>query len=229
MESFKSKVRTCVKKIYHKFNPQYKYILQINDEVYKLNNKIEELERNNIEKKAEVNSEIDIDRLLLGTDIRNARYLYLLRYIRENDKVLDIEGKCGTGADILTKYTPIDYCECINSIDYYTEIAKIYYVSESVNFYTANWNEVKGKYNIITFFDENKTNCLTKESIKQLYERLEFSGILAISLKQNLKVDLFEKIGFKIEKKLYQSIGNAELKENDDNCNITVIYFRKDE
>ena len=227
MKKLKNNVKNYIKRIYYKINPQYKYVLQINDEIYKLNRKIEELEHS--KKNMDTTIEINIDKLLLGMDIKNVRYLYLLRYIKENDRVLDIEGDCGTGADLLMKYTPVDSCDCINSIGYYTEIGKMYYSSENVKFYTGNWSNCEKKYNVITFLDENKASCLSGEEIKQLYDQLEFGGILAISLKQEVKMNLFEKSGFKIEKKLYQSQNDIELKENDNNSNVIVAYLKKNE
>ena len=44
MKKLKNNVKNYIKRIYYKINPQYKYVLQINDEIYKLNRKIEELE-----------------------------------------------------------------------------------------------------------------------------------------------------------------------------------------
>ena len=103
----------------------------------------------------------------------------------------------------------------------------MYYSSENVKFYTGNWSDCEKKYNVITFLDENKASCLSGEEIKQLYDQLEFGGILAISLKQEVKMNLFEKSGFKIEKKLYQSQNDIELKENDNNSNVIVAYLKK--
>lgn len=229
MGSFKLKLRSYIKKIYHKLNPQYKYILQMNDEMHILSRRIDELKQMNLAKCEE--SDINIDKFLLGTDSKNVRYLYLLRYIRESDRVLDIEGEFGAGVELLSKYTPADYCDCVNSISFYTEIAKMYFSSENVKFHTGNWSDLENKYNVITFFDERKTSCLNDKDIIELYEKLEFGGILAIAVFDDIRLEKFEKNGFIIEKKLYQNIGCGELmeKREDNNSNIIVAYLKKDE
>ena len=44
MKNVKNKLRGIVKSVYHKWNPQYKYIMDINDRTIRLENRISSLE-----------------------------------------------------------------------------------------------------------------------------------------------------------------------------------------
>lgn len=85
---------------------------------------------------------LERDALFLATDPIVYRYLYLLRYIRENDRVLDVEAEYGTGMDLLYRYTPMDRGLCLNSIDYYTRLGGMYYGSESVRYQTGTVHDL---------------------------------------------------------------------------------------
>lgn len=230
MWKLKNKIRGLVKKLYHKANPQYRYILHMNDMLVEIEKKINELKTADISTASSERSEIQ--KLFLAADYMNYRYLYLARYINENDKVLDIEAGYGTGVDLLAKYTAVDECICLNSIDYYTKVGAMYYQSDFVKFKTGWYETLDQKFNIITFFNEEKTAFLNSGSINILGNLVEYNGILALAFKQSFegKTELIEtllKTGFGIEIRLYQNRTIPELSETE-TCNISeIIYLRK--
>ena len=230
MWRLKNKVRGIVKKIYHKVNPQYRYILHMNDRLMEIEKRIDELKT--IDVAAASNDHEEIKKLFLAADYINYRYLYLARYVNENDKVLDIEAGYGTGVDLLAKYTAVDECICLNSIDYYTKVGAMYYQSDFVKFKTGWYESLDQKFNIITFFDEEKTAFLNGDSIEQLGKLVEYNGILALAFKTNFdgRNGLIEKLlksGFKIEIRLYQNRTLPELLETEANNTSEIIYLRK--
>lgn len=232
MWKLKNKIRAYVKRVYHKLNPQYKYILHMNDVINSLEIRMTELEKKTQISKQQSNSEIE--KLFLASDPIVYRYLYLKRYIRENDRVLDIEGQYGAGADLLEKYTAIDTCLCLNSINYYTELGKKYYQSDSVKFQTGSFKDVDGKFDLICFFEENKSVLLRKDDIKYLIEMLEVNGILAIAWENPIGeakefLEKHEEYGVSMDKIFYQNHSDCELTEEmKENASI-ITYFRKNE
>lgn len=232
MWKLKNKIRTCIKRGYHKLNPQYKYILHMNDVIDNIETRMNELERKIQISKQQNNNEIE--KLFLASDPIVYRYLYLKRYIKENDRVLDIESQYGTGADLLEKYTAIDTCLCLNSINYYTELGEKYYQSDSVKFQTGSFKDVEGKFDLICFFEENKSILLKKDDIKYLIDMLEVNGILAIAWKEPQEdvkefLEKYEEYGVLMDKKFYQSQSDCELTEElKDNASI-ITYLKKNE
>ena len=230
MWRLKNKIRGFAKKMYHKLNPQYKYILHMTDAIDRIEQRLNEQKLNIPSNYQASNSELK--KLYLAEDYINYRYLYLARYIRENDRVLDIEGGYGTGIDLLSRYTAVDECICVNSISYYTKIGAMYYQSDFVKFRTGCFERIDEKFNIVTFFDEEMTEFLDEQNIKKLGELVEYNGILAVAFKKNFteKEALIEKlkaIGFQIETRLYQNQNIPELLETEIGDMNEVIYLRK--
>ena len=120
MQKIKIKLRALIKRIYCKLNPQYKHIVHLLEMVNDLQNKIGNLEFT--VHTQTLKRDDSLDRLFLASDTIVYRYMYLARCIKENDRVLDFECQYGVGADLLSKYTAIDTCLCLNSIDYYSKL-----------------------------------------------------------------------------------------------------------
>lgn len=222
-----NRVRRLIKKIYHKLNPQYKYILSMNDTIINLQKKMESI--NGEGKYAQIELS---DKLFLACDSSIYRYLYLLRYIRENDTVLDFECEYGVGTNLLLKYTPIDKSLCLNSVDYYTRIGNMYYSSDYIEYRTGTFYDLSEKYNIGIFFNERKTCILTEKDIGHFNELLEYGGILALAIDADLEEKMSflvcpEKLGFEIEAQYYQNIGCPELSCEKKGKSVKIIYLRK--
>ena len=228
MKNVKNKLRGIVKSVYHKWNPQYKYIMDINDRTIRLENRISSLEAKPVSYQ---NENMDsLERLFLASDMMLYRFLYLLRYIKENDIVLDLEGEYGTGADLLSRYTPVDSCLCLNTIDYYTRLGNMYHSSDYVHFRTGTIYELSEKFNIITALNEKKARIFCKNDIEKLYELLEYHGILAIAYEDESSVwdeGVLKNIGFSLEAKFYQNKCSPELISQKTEKYTSIIYLRK--
>lgn len=230
MWRLKNKIRVFVKRFYHKLNPQYRYILHMNDVVDRIEQRVNELKVGDGANHESQYSELK--KIYMAEDYINYRYLYLVRYIRENDKVLDIEGGYGTGVDLLARYTAVDECLCLNSINYYTKIGAMYYQSDFVKFQTGCFETLKRKFNIVTFFDENRTEFLDEHNIETIGNLIEYGGILAIAFKKNFLekkqlIEKLEQLNFQIEVKLYQNQNTPELLENETDNTSEIVYLRK--
>ena len=228
----KNKIRSVVKKVYHKLNPQYKYILHINDVVGELQDRITALENRRPPEANVTSQSAATDALFLASDQKVYRYLYLLRYIREGNSVLDVEAEYGTGMDLLYRYTPVDHCLCLNSIDYYTRLGKMYYGSESVRFLTGSIYDIREKFDIITCLNEERSRFLDRKDWEMIYEMLEYDGILAAALDRERSapdeiIREFHDIGFRVEKCLYQEANNPELTEEPAAEMSVILYLRK--
>lgn len=243
MRRIKEIIRNIIKKIYMKLNPQHKYILRIDATVgdirerqgmlWKLDGSVEELKARVAALEAQLPSSQQ-DKLYLATDTRMYRYLYLLRYMKSNDRALDVEAEYGTGMDLLYKYTQLDSGLCLNSIDYYTRAGGMYYASESVRYKTGTIYDITGKFNLITFLSEARTELLTREDLQKLYGLLEFEGILAVAFKNTSFREkelepLLREIGFAVENRLYQSSTSPELVEQEQENAAVILYLRKDD
>lgn len=230
MWKLKNKIRAFIKRLYHKLNPQYKYILHMNDVLNQIEQRINELKFNGASNKESQYDELK--KLYLAEDYINYRYLYLVRYIHENDRVLDIEGGYGTGVDLLAKYTAVDKCLCLNSINYYTKIGAMYYQSDFVKFKTGCFECVNDKFNIVTFFDENRTEFLDEQDIETIGSLIEYGGVLAIAFRKEfsgkrLLMEKLKQLNFHIEVKLYQAKNAPELLEKETDNTSEIIYLRK--
>lgn len=231
MWKIKNKLRQFLKKIYYKLNPAYKYILHINSTVDDIEKRLSQLEINRHISSSNV-GEDELNKIYLASDSKLYRYLYLERYIKENDRLLDIEGAYGTGVDLLTKYTPIDQCTCLNSINYYNQIGNMYYGSDYIEFREGNIRDIDNKYNIITYFDDNKTRFLTKNELKIITNILEYGGILALSFKtesyliKEIIKDLSDST-FSVEEHFYQSQTTPELQDEPAEDSVEIYYLRK--
>lgn len=173
-----------------------------------------------------------LDQLYLASDTIIYRYLYLVRYIKENDRVLDWECQYGVGADLLSKYTAIDNCLCLNSIDYYTKLGSMYYQSDYVKFQTGCFEDLTQKFNIICLFNEEKNNYLDKKCLLKIIDLLEFDGILAIAWNSESEIasSLLQNIdqyNLCLEAKLYQNNGTGELVDRHIGNSKLITYFRK--
>ena len=227
------KIKSILKRIYYKLNPQHKQILLIRDVVLDLQRRISIIEdRSAQHSRGGAEDGWCLDKLFMASEPMVYRYLYLLRYIKENDNILDVESGYGTGADLLSQYAPIDNCLCLNSIDYYTRAGKMYYGSDYVTFQTGTLDVIKNKFCIITLFDENKTILLNEEDFQKLSHILEFNGILALAVDAQYKNSMnflseSEKYGLIVEESFYQNVGDAEF--TDDTCEkaVWIIYYRK--
>lgn len=230
----KYKIRSVIKKIYYKLNPQYKFIIWTHDRVNQIFDRVVELNQRIDNKQifASTANPFERDALFLATDIATYRYLYLLRYIRESDSVLDVEAEYGTGMDLLYRYTPMDRGVCLNSIDYYTRLGGMYYGSESVKYQTGTVHDVKEKYDVITVLKEQRASRLGDEDWRCIYDLLEPGGILAVAFTEDAGTEkpkdaYFRDIGFVVEKLLYQNLGFPELCEQRRENTVTVLYLRK--
>ena len=203
----------------------------MNDVLNGLEQRINDYRPNNINMNS--GSQYDeIRKLYMAEDYINYRYLYLARYIRENDKVLDIEGGYGTGVDLLSRYTAVDECLCLNTINYYTKIGAMYYQSDFVKFQTDCFERVDRKFNVVTFFDEKRTKFLDELSIVKLGDLLEYGGILAMAFEKGFTekerlIKKLEQTGFKVEATLYQNLDMPELLETATENSSEIIYLRK--
>ena len=228
----KNKIRSVVKKVYHKLNPQYKYILHINDVVGELHDRITALENRHLPEPNVSSQSAATDALFLASDQKVYRYLYLLRYIREGAGALDVEAEYGTGMDLLYRYTPVDHCLCLNSIDYYTRLGKMYYGSESVRFLTGSIYSVREKFDIITCLNEERSQILDRKDWERIYGMLEYDGILAAALDCGKSAPdeigrMFHEIGFRVEKCLYQRTDVPDLTEDPASGAAMILYLRK--
>ena len=227
------RVKAILKRIYYKLNPQHKQILLIRDVVLDLQRRVSVMEeRISYQSRGGMKDGWCPDKLFMASEPMVYRYLYLLRYIKENDNILDIESGYGTGADLLSQYAPIDNCLCLNSIDYYTRAGKMYYASDYVTFQTGTLSEIAKKFCIITAFDENKTILLNEADFQKLCDLLEFNGILAVAVDVEYKNNMHflneaEKYGLIVEEAFYQNAGDAEFMDNCCERAVWIVYYRK--
>ncbi len=229
------RIKKFLKKIYYKLNPQHKQILLIRDVVLDIQRKVSALEEGPAQQVMNASGDTRcLDKLFLASEPMVYRYLYLLRYIKEGDTVLDIEGGYGTGDDLLSRYTPVEGCLCLNSIDYYTRVGEMYYGSDYVKFRTGTAEELDSKFCIILSFDENRTGLFTERDFQNLCRLLEYGGILALAVDAARKGSMAfleepEKYGLKTEAVFYQNEGGAELTDYPRETAIWVGYFRKND
>lgn len=224
-------LRRIAEKTYNKVNPQYKHIIRTRNSVYDLQNRMGEIERkiSNIEATVMSNNS---ERQFLTDEVTTYRYLYLQRFIKGGEKVLDLEGGFGAGLRLLAKFTMIDSGDCYNSIAYYSKMADMLYGDEvdSVKYSQGTVFDVKGKYDIITCFDEVKNELIDEEYLQQIHSILETDGLLAISLNPSNSVQVLEQLkekDFLLEKLLYQNNAWPELMEEKEINPVTVAYLRK--
>lgn len=233
MAKFMVRIKAALKRIYYKVNPQHKQILLIRDVVLDLQRRISVIEnRSALQNRGGGKDGWCLDKLFMASEPMVYRYLYLLRYIRENDSVLDVECGYGTGADLLSQYASIDNCLCLNSIDYYTRAGKMYYDSDYVTFRTGTIDDLESKFCIITVLDENKTILLDEADFQKLCGLLEHNGILALAVDADDKDGMPfltqpEKFGLSIENAFYQNKLDAELTDNCCGKAVRIIYYRK--
>ena len=231
MAMLKNKIRNLIKKLYFKLNPSHRYILRIDAAITDFQNRMAALERPAapLPPPPTQMGDLALEKLFLASDVSVYRYLYLLRYMKGNCTVLDVEGEYGTGADMLYRYTPADRCVCLNSIDWYTKLGKMYY--ESVQYKTGSVYDVEEKYDIITVLHERRTALFEGKDYQRLYEMLEYGGILALTLdcseKAHTVIELLSAIGLRIEAHLYQVEGNPELLSAQPEDASHVLYFSK--
>lgn len=229
----KNKIRNFIKKLYFKLNPSHKYVLRIDAAAADIQNRIAALERPAIPPAPPPGqtSDLALEKLFMASDTAVYRYLYLLRYMKGNCAVLDVEGEYGTGLDLLYRYTPVDRCVCLNSIDWYTRLGKMYY--KSVQYQTGSIYDVQEKYDMITVLHERRVTTLGKEEFQRLYEILEYDGVLALALDCSTAgqsaVETLCDMGFQIEAHLYQGENNPELLAAQPERAAQLLYFRKHE
>lgn len=233
MKKLIRRLKGALKRIYYKLNPQHKQILLIRDVVLDLQRRISVLEdRSALQTRGGAKDGWCLDKLFMASEQMVYRYLYLLRYIKENDSVLDVESGYGTGADLLSQYGPIDNCLCLNSIDYYTRAGKMYYGSDYVTFQTGTIDGIQSKFCVIIAFDENKTILMDEKDFEKMCGLLEFDGILAVAIDIEDKsskpfLTQPEKFGLTIENEFYQNNGDAELMDSCCGKAVWVVYYRK--
>ena len=229
----KGRIRSIVKKVYFKLNPQYKYIIWTHDRVNEMHGRVMAGPVGvPSQPAAPAVSGLERDALFLAADTTAYRYLYLLRYIRENDRVLDVEGEYGTGLDLLYKYTPMDRGLCLNSIDYYTRLGGMYHGSDSVRFQTGTVHDVQERFNVITALWERRTRHMGDEDWWRIGELLEHGGILAAALEDDVLPEgpaeaYFRGLGLTVEARLYQAGGSPELSETKRENAAVILYLRK--
>ena len=229
----KNKVRNFIKKLYLKLNPSHKYIVRIDATVTDLQNRVSVLDRPGILPSPQPvqTGDFALDRLFMASDSEVYRYLYLLRYMKENCIVLDVEGEYGTGLDLLYRFTPADRCVCLNSIDWYTRLGKMYY--ESIQYQTGSIYDIQEKYDIVTVLHERRTGLFEKAEFQRLYELLEYGGILALALSCSAAgqstIKMLSELGFQIEAHLYQGAGSPELLAAQPESAVQILYLSKHE
>lgn len=227
----KNKIRNLIKKLYFKLNPSHRYILRIDATITDLQNRMVALERPaaSLSPPPAQMGDLALEKLFLASDVLVYRYLYLLRYMKGNCTILDVEGEYGTGVDMLYRYTPADRCVCLNSIDWYTKLGKMYY--KSVQYKTGSVYDVEEKYDIITVLHGRRTALFEEKDYQRLYEMLEYGGILALALdcseKAHTVIELLSDIGLRIEAHLYQVEGSPELLSAQPEDASHVLYFSK--
>ena len=177
-------------------------------------------------------NEDELKKIFLASDFKMYLYLYLERYIHENDRLLDIEGGYGTGANLLAQYTSIDQCTCLNSINFYTQIGSMYYSSDFIKFVTGNIYDITQKFNIVCFFDDRKTQYLTIEELNRISKIIEFNGIFALAFKMEAEnilqsINYLKQNGFCIEEHFFQSQTSPSLEENPIDSKYEIYYLRK--
>lgn len=221
-----------LKKLFYKLNPNYRNIIRMNERLDRIEGMIFRLEQqkanatiNSVEGQA-------LEKLFLASEPIIYRYLYLLRYIQENDSVLDLECGYGTGADLLVKYTPVDCCLCINSIDYYTRLGQMYYGCDSIAYQTGCYADVEQKFNLIIWFHEQRGRLLKKEDIMLLCSLLEYAGILALSFDESDEmaeelIQHAQEYELTLEQNFYQHDSSPELTDVKIGHACRVIYLRK--
>ena len=224
-------IRRIAEKTYSKINPQYKHIIRTRNSVKDLQERIGELESkiSNIEASVLYNSS---EKLYLTDEITTYRYLYLQRFIKGGERILDLEGKFGAGLRLLAKFTMIDGGDCYNSIGYYSRMAKMLYGEEidSINYRQGTVFDVKEKYDIVTCFNEAKNEAIDEEYLHQIYDILETDGLFAISLDQYNSENVLEMLkekGFVFEQKRYQNNVCPELVSEKELKSVTIAYMRK--
>lgn len=224
-------LRSIAEKTYNKFNPQYKHIIRTRNSVYDLQNRIGEIEQriSNIEATMMSNNS---EKQYITDEVTTYRYLYLQRFIKGGEKVLDLEGRFGAGLRLLAKFTMIDSADCYNSIAYYSKMANMLYGDEMdfVKYRQGTVFDIRGKYDIITCFDEAKNELIDEEYLQQICSILETEGLLAISLtssKTEQVLEQFKEQGIILEKKLYQNNAWPELMDEKEINPITIAYLRK--
>lgn len=233
MGKFIARLKGPLKRIYYKLNPQHKQILLIRDVALDLQRRISVIEdRSALQTRGGMKDGWCLDKLFMASEQAVYRYLYLLRYVRERDSVLDIECGYGTGADLLSQYASIDSCLCLNSIDYYTRAGRMYYGSDYMTFRTGTIDGLKSKFCVITLFDENKTILLDETDFQKLCGLLEFNGILALAVDVDYKNNMPfltqpGEFGLTLEKAFYQNNGDAEFMESCCGKAVWVVYYRK--
>lgn len=222
-----------MQKIYNTLVPAHKYVVRIDSVVADIQGRLMMLERNAASQVLAYENRIALDKLFLASDDMIYRYLYLLRYMKDNCTVLDIEGEYGTGIDLLYRYTSADKCACLNSIDWYTRLGKMYYGREAVHYQTGSIYGIQEKYDVITVLHEERTALFGVEDLRRLYDMLEAEGILALALSASaplqVNVEMLNTIGFKLEKQLYQMKGNPELLSVLSDNAVQLFYLRKHE
>lgn len=235
VHELKQGMKDKLRKVFYKINPNYRNILKINDRLNDF-----ESTMNRIDQKCSMVIENNrnqnmFERLCMASEPFVYRYLYLLRYISENDMVLDLECEYGTGADLLVKYTAINQCCCLNTVDYYTRLGKMYYGSDSLIFQTGCYRDIVQKYNIVICFHDRKNMLLTKEDIHELCSLIEYNGILAISFHgdSGLSGSLMQHAqdyGLVLENCFYQCDNNPELAEDrTEYVSSIIMYLRKND
>lgn len=170
------------------------------------------------------------NKALLLTDPQTYRYLYLLRYLRTGDHVLDLEAEYGTGADLLRKVSPVASICCLNSIAAYTAWGRAYHPSDALTYETGTYREAKGKYQVILALNEKQNLELSQETFTFLRNLLETHGLLVLALQESAAADadrILTTAGFQLEETLYQQAGIPTLSRKRPEEATAVFFARK--
>lgn len=163
------------------------------------------------------------------------RYLYMNRYIKTDDALLDIEAGYGAGSAVLEEVTSAGSIVCLNTISTYTKLGKAFYGSETLEYLTGVPEEVRKKFNIILALNTKQNVVIDEEYLKVLHGLLEYEGYLSVAVYLDNKEMrdelpyLMEKVGYKVNEILYQHNPEPDLQSGWDEKCIQIVIAQRTE
>jgi len=227
-------MKNLLKKIYRKLNPVFVVSRRNEDILNSINIRIANIE-NKLDSviKAD-NSSRNFERVLLFTEPKIFRYLYINRYIKTGDEILDIDCEYGAGANLLSEVSPVGKITCINSIEHFSNLGRFYYSNDLLNFTNGTIEDVQEKFQIILALNSNSSSLLPESSFSKIYDCLDLDGVFAVAVNlqetygdERSLPELLKQSGFVIEEILYQGVGferfETELKKD----SVQIVIARK--